>query len=325
MTDTFYSFGSPVAYRAASVRLARMTKARVASIKYRLSPNNTFPAAILDTLIAYASLISPPAGAPWSAVPADKIVLAGNSAGSNLELGLTKFLLEWAKISPTSEISDFHGHPLILSLPAGIASVSGWCDPCDALPSWHANGEYDILGVLQPVCMPNHPTDSLWPTTPPREHPYCVAATLDHELICPAAVRDWHGAPPMWFACGSEERGVDGNRVVASQAAKSGVTVIWNEYEGMLHDFPLIMGKLPQAKHAMISWAHACMSMTTDDPSKKLQQSSATSWLMPDCKNNSMGDPRNLSPLPFGEIRKKMKEYNATRPVWTGKLGVPRL
>jgi acetyl esterase/lipase len=297
-----------------------MTKARVASIKYRLAPSHTFPAPILDTLLAYASLIYPPAGAPYSAVPADRIVLAGNSAGANLGLGLIKVLLELQKLSPSPGIS-FHGRDISLALPTGIATVSGWCDQCDALPSWHKNGEFDILGVLQPACMPNHPVDSIWPSNPPREHPYCVAATLDHELVSPAAVRDWTGAPPMWFACGSEERGVDGNRVVASQAARSGVVVSWNEYEGMLHDFPLVLGKLPQAKHAFELWARACK----DFASRKPGDSTAVKWMMPDCKKVELGSPRDISPLPFEEVRKKMKEYNDTRPVWTGRLGEAKL
>ncbi|KAH8692772.1 Alpha/Beta hydrolase protein [Talaromyces proteolyticus] len=299
-------FSSPAEYRAASVRLAKMTKARVASMRYRLAPNNSFPAPILDTLVAYASLIHPPPGAPWSAVPADRIVLAGNSAGANLGLGLIKFLLELQKLSgqPVPSIADFHGRTISLPLPAGIATVSGWCDQCDALPSWHKNGEYDILGVLQPACMPRHPTDSIWPTNPPREHPYCVAATLDHEL-----------------------RGIDGNRVVASQAAKSGVTVTWNEYEGMPHDFILIMRMLPQAKHALGLWVRACIDMFESKKGRQTAaKSSAIRWLMPDCKKNiDLGDPRDILPLPFEEVRKKMRAYNVTRPVWTGKLGEPHL
>jgi hypothetical protein len=143
----YYSFSSPAEFRAASVRLAKMTKARVASIRYRLAPNNPFPAQILDTLIAYANLIHPPHGATWSAVPADRIVITGNSSGANLGLGLIKFLLEWQRLSgqPVASFVDFHGRAISLPLPAGIATVSGWCDQCDALPSWHRNGEYDIL------------------------------------------------------------------------------------------------------------------------------------------------------------------------------------
>ncbi|KAK6827039.1 hypothetical protein RU639_004699 [Aspergillus parasiticus] len=211
-----HSFSSPAQYRASSVRLAKLTGARVASIKYRLAPSHTFPAPILDILIAYASLLYHPPGAFYPAVPANQIILAGISAGANLTLGLMKFLLELQKLSPSDATFDFHGQSVTLPLPAGLAI---------------------------PACMPGHPTDSLWPASPPREVPYCVAVTVDHEL----------------FACGCEERGVDGNRVVASQAAKSGVTVIWNDQVG-------------------------------------------------------------IAPLPLEDVKKRMKEYNATRSVWTGRL-----
>ncbi|PWY81568.1 alpha/beta-hydrolase [Aspergillus sclerotioniger CBS 115572] len=298
-----------------------MTKAPVASIKHRLAPSHTFPAPILDALVAYVSLLYPPAGAPYRPVPANKIILAGNSSGTNLCFGLTKVLLELQKLPRSDASIDFHRRRVTLPLPAGIATVGGWCDQCDALPSWHRNGEYDCLGVLQPPCMPGFPTDSVWPANPPREHPYCVAATLDHELVTPAAVGDWTGAPPMLLLCGCEEAGVDGNRVVASQAAKSGVSVLWNEYEGMPHEFPLIMSSLPQAKHAFELWARTCKDFAESKPVR----SSAVRWLMPDCGKEDLGDPRNLSPLPFTEVRRRMREYNATRSVWTGKLGQPRL
>jgi hypothetical protein len=95
----------------------------------------------------------------------------------------------------------------------------------------------------------------------------------------------------------------------------------------MPHDFILIMAKLPQAKHAMALWVRACIDIIE---SKKKRQapakSSAVQWLMPDCKKKvDLGDPRGISPIPFEEVRRKMREYNATRPVWTGKLGEPHL
>lgn len=139
-TNIIASFGSPAQYRAASARLAKMTKAPVASIKHRVALSHTFPAPILDTLVAYASLLYPPARAPYSAVPANKIILAGNSSGANLCFGLTKFLLELQNLPPSEASIDFHGRRVTLPLPAGISTVGGWCDHCDALPSWHKNG-----------------------------------------------------------------------------------------------------------------------------------------------------------------------------------------
>lgn len=120
-----HSFSSPAQYRASSIGLAKLTGARVASIKYRLTPSHTFPASILDILVAYASLLYPLAGAPYPAVPADQIILAGNSAGANITLGLMKLLLEVQKLPPSDATFDFHGQSVALPLPAGLAIVSG--------------------------------------------------------------------------------------------------------------------------------------------------------------------------------------------------------
>jgi hypothetical protein len=160
-----------------------------------------------------------------------------------------------------------------------------------------------------------------------REHPYCAGTTLDHEFVSPAAVRDWTGAPPTFFLYGGEERGIDGNRVVASQAAKSGVIVTWNEYEDMPRDFSLIRAKPPQAKHVMALWARAGFDFIASKKDVRIPAMPfATRLLMPDCKANiDLGGPRDMSPLPFEEVRRKMREYNASRPVWTGKLGEPHL
>lgn len=300
-----------------TTRLAKLTKARIASTSYRLSPQNTFPAPVLDVLIAYVSLLHPPPGAPYRAVPANKIVFAGNSAGGTLLFALIKFLIELSRLKqPQAPKIRFHGKEIgSIPLPAGLATVSGWCDPCDALPSWHTNGEYDFLGVLQPACIPGHPTDAIWPASPPREHPYCRAVTLDHDLVCAAAVQDWAGAPPTWFAVGCEEQGLDGNKVTASQMAKSGVSVEWNEYEGMTHEFVIMTSKLPQAKLAFEQWAAACQNFVNGKC-----KNGATHWLMPDARPVDIGPPTGLSPLPHAVIREKMREYNATRPIWTGKL-----
>ena len=315
------SFGSPREYRAASTRLARRTNARVASIRYRLAPANTFPGPILDTLVAYASLLYPPPGAHHNPVSADRIVFAGTSAGANLCFALIRCLLELRretkKMSRPDPTVHFHGREVSLPLPAGIATCSGWCDQCDALPSWREGGQNDILTVLQPALLPGYPSDRLWPSKPPREHPYCVAATLDHELVSPAAVRDWTGAPPMWFACGSEERGLDGIKVVASQAAKCGVPVLWNEYAGMPHEFALLLSRLPQSKHCFEAWADACKKLVEG----QVARSRAVTLNMPDCAEVESGEVTELAPLPFDEVKRRMKMQNGQRPVYRGGPG----
>ena len=146
---------------------------------------------MLDLLVAYASLIYPPPGSHHKSVSAKNIVISGNSAGANLCFALTKVLLELRR-EPTQQGPKilFHEQRVQLDLPAGVAVFSSWCDQCDVLPSWYEKGEQDILEQVQPAVMPNYPSDGIGPSKPPREHPYCAASTLDHELVSPVAIGD---------------------------------------------------------------------------------------------------------------------------------------
>jgi len=248
--------------------------------------------------------------------PPSKIVLAGNSAGANLAFGLTKFLLEFNKRADPSVL--FHGRRIRLPMPAGIAVVSGWCDQTDCLPSWLNPNAIDILTPLQPALWPDYPSDNIWPSRPPREHPYTRAINLDHELISPAAVRDWTGAPPMWFAVGELERGRDGNAVVASQAGRCGVHVSWTEWQGMCHEYMIITRGLPQASKTFNLWAEACKGFLVPNKAGQIA-SRAEMYCMPNCEPiNIEGGLDGLMVLPIRSIRQLMWLRNKQRPVWTG-------
>ena len=284
----------------------------MASIWYRLAPQHTFPTQLLDALVAYANLLHPPPGAAYTAVPANRLVLAGNSAGANLCFALLKVLLELQR-SADPEF-HFHDQRVRLPLPAGVTSCSGWIDQSACLPSWRLNGENDIFEVLHPMVTPKQPSDDIWPATPPREHPYCDAAMLDHELISPAAIEDWKGAPPMWIAAGGEERCLDGNKAVASQAMRCGVPVVWTEYSGMPHEFPLLLGQLPQAKHYLKRWAEICLAFVN----KQQVRSRSLRVQMPDCEEVEIQSLAESWVMSNKEIRERMKDRNARRQVFTG-------
>jgi monoterpene epsilon-lactone hydrolase len=74
-----YVFGSPRSHAPLLARLARLTGARVLGVDYRLAPEHPCPAAIEDALQAWDWLRD-------RGVPADQIVLAGDSAGGGLVL-----------------------------------------------------------------------------------------------------------------------------------------------------------------------------------------------------------------------------------------------
>jgi alpha/beta hydrolase fold len=76
-----YISGSAATERTATLRLAELSRSRVLSVDYRLSPKYIFPAALLDAIIAYKFLVQPPQGATHSAVDPGKLIIAGDSAG----------------------------------------------------------------------------------------------------------------------------------------------------------------------------------------------------------------------------------------------------
>ena len=84
---------------------------------------------------------------------------------------------------------------------------------------------------------------------------------LCHPLVSPAIAESWTNFPPMWVACG-EESTLDSCKVVASRAADQGTTIIWEEFEGLPHVFPLLPGlsQLPQVKRCLKDWAEFCRS-----------------------------------------------------------------
>lgn len=60
------------------------------------------------------------------------------------------------------------------------------------------------------------------------------------------------------MALGSKERMVDGAKSVAQRAARDGVPVIWDEYELMPHNWPVILRDHPHSINCYQSWADAC-------------------------------------------------------------------
>src|SRR3954466_9971822 len=132
----------PCSHRVPVAHLSHRTGAPVLSVRYRLAPQNPFPAGLVDALTAYLSLIHPPAGSLHKPVPANKIVLAGDSAGGNLSLVLLQTLLTLHRASHTIR---FHGKEIPIELPGGVATVSPWCDVTRSMPSIRKNAVFDYL------------------------------------------------------------------------------------------------------------------------------------------------------------------------------------
>ena len=92
---------------------------RTACIEYRLAPEHPYPAAIEDAYAAYLSILS-------SGYSADTVILAGESAGGGLAYALALKLKDEG-----------------VDLPAGIISISPWCDLTLSGCSYEKNKDVD--------------------------------------------------------------------------------------------------------------------------------------------------------------------------------------
>ncbi|KAL9636603.1 MAG: hypothetical protein Q9204_002199 [Flavoplaca sp. TL-2023a] len=251
----------PAARRATTSILSQLTGGRCLSIQYRLAPQNPFPAALLDCLVAYLTLLYPSQGSFHGPVPAREVVFAGDSSGAGLAMSIIQVILHARKQQKTTEpILLFHGRKVGLPMPAGLAFQSPSFDTqLNTLPSWAANYEYDTVPPEPPGYDPEFPTDEVWPSNPARGNYYCETSMLYHPLVCAMGARNWVGCPPIYMAIGSKERIVDAAKFVAQNVAKQGIVVLWDEYELMPHNWPMGFPSHPNSEKCYHSWAKACL------------------------------------------------------------------
>jgi len=254
-----YYMNNAARYHATTSKLAKMTGGRCISFSYRLSPQNTFPAALMDALLVYMCLLYPPPGSFHTAIPASSIVFAGDSAGANLALSLLQLILSpsgrKAKLDLHSQKQERGGIPC----PAGVALLSAGLDMSFALSSWEANARYDIFsGGDFTFLKPNFTACGIWPSNPPRGHVYCDVSLLRHPLVSPCLSRSWKGSPPLWF-CGGQEIMSDPVRLVVKSAASDDVPVVYEEYAEMPHDFPILGDNWPWAQTESWEQSITCM------------------------------------------------------------------
>ena len=81
-----YFTGSAAMERTATFNVARLSEGRVFAVDYRLAPQHSFPAALIDAIVAYKYLVEPPEGALHDPVDPKKLVIAGDSAGVRISL-----------------------------------------------------------------------------------------------------------------------------------------------------------------------------------------------------------------------------------------------
>lgn len=233
-------------------KLVEGSPARCFSIEYRLAPQDPFPAALVDTLVTYLSLLYPEAGSHLHPVPATSIGVCGDSCGGNLAAAFLQLLLHWQR---TGQKIEFGGRAVQVPLPAGAAIHSGYMDLARSLPSEEKNLAFDVIpsAFESPFPVDKYIQDSTWPCNSPRHHVYAPTSLISHPLVSPTAATDWRNCPTrVWFGVG-EECLADGNIVLAKAMAQCGIHVRLDVYRGMPHNF---LVQLPSGVQGRACGAH---------------------------------------------------------------------
>ncbi|KAI0450797.1 alpha/beta hydrolase fold-domain-containing protein [Xylaria acuta] len=289
-----YYLCDPSTHRQLSKRLAKTMGGRVYSVRYRLAPQHPFPAALLDALVSYFTLLYPPPGSMHEAVSARDIVFGGDSAGGNLALALTQTLVQLRR--QNVKISWF-GMKRNVPLPAGVTVLSPWLDILQSMPSWSTNSKWDYLPGPDVHEGREHPADDIWPTTPPREHLYVDDAFRLHPLVSLHLSSSWEGLPPVWISCGWEAL-ADEDRYLVSRLRAGGVPVVFEEYEAMPHVFAVVLPKVAQAERCVQGWARF-ITATRKEPASI---ASSYTYIKAKTLEETEGDVEKLTPFQQRDI-----------------------
>lgn len=201
-------------YRRFAVKYSKLSfGADVLSVDYRVAPEHPFPAAVEDAVWAYKWLLEE------KKYSSSQIVVAGDSAGGGLALGLCMYLKD-------------HGIPL----PGGIITMSPWTDVTLSGESYVENYEIDPL-------FGNSKENMLYQCS------YIGDADPKNPYLSPL-FGDYKYFPPMLMQVGSYEVLLSDTLQVAKKAKQAGVKVRTSVYNGMFHVFQMGLDLIPESREA---------------------------------------------------------------------------
>ncbi|KAF8433384.1 Alpha/Beta hydrolase protein [Terfezia claveryi] len=213
--------------------------------RYRLAPQNPFPAAVVDALVSYLYLLHPSSSLHSPYTPS-QIFIGGDSAGGGLTLSLIQVLL-WFQ-TPNSDGSKktirWMGKHIELTLPKGLIIMSGWVDAARCLPSEDSCARGDYIPTPKQGSKSRYRQSEAWPADPPRTLFYADDTAITHPLVSPVMARGWEGCPPVWW-CVGDECLRDSNLFFAHRLLTSFVPLQFEKYTNMPHVFPMILTRNP--------------------------------------------------------------------------------
>lgn len=207
-----YTLCSPATHRGLAGRLALTCDARILLIAYRLAPDNPFPAALEDALIAYHWLLA-------EGISAEQIALGGDSAGGGLVLSTVVSLREAGE-----------------TLPAALFLLSPWTDLTFSGESMRTRKKID----------PMFGGDSGSSFAPA----YVGTHDPAHPLISPLFA-DLHGLPPTLIQVGNDEILLSDSTRLEEKMKAMGVDARLEVWDGMWHVFQVFAPWVPESGQAI--------------------------------------------------------------------------
>ncbi|KAK1782214.1 alpha/beta hydrolase fold-domain-containing protein [Copromyces sp. CBS 386.78] len=306
-----YWLMDPATHRPTCRELAKRTGGRCYSVRYRLAPQNPFPAAVMDALVSYLGLLYPPPDAFHEAVKPEHMVIAGDSAGGNLSLALLQLLMQLQRSGTTV---SWLGEERSVPLPAGVAVNSPWMDITHSSPSCVTNAPFDYLPGLEAQDNADKSRDhcAAWPANPLRMSMYVADDYIMHPLVSLLLAPSWRGAPPTYICTGWEML-ADEDRFTAARLHAEGVSVTFEEYEGMPHCFAMLLKNLREADRCMEGWSRFISRVTTKPAAseQEVDEKNTTRSTFTTIHSGTLAekelDPMTLSPYTEEEIREKIR------------------
>lgn len=193
--------------------VALACNARTLAPDYRLAPEHPYPAALDDALAAYKWLLD-------HGTDPKRLIVSGDSAGGGLSAALLLKLREEG-----------------LPLPALGVLISPWVDLACTRPSMQANAPYDWISPQ---------LAKVWSGF------YRSGRAADDPLISPIH-GNLEGLPPLLVQVGKAEILHDQGKEFAERAARQGVSVMFEAWDEMNHEFHSFAPRVEEASDALAS------------------------------------------------------------------------
>jgi acetyl esterase/lipase len=221
-----FRIGSPLAYRSFAAHIAAFIGGRVIVPRYRLAPEDPYPAGLEDVSRVWRHVASRPE-------LAQRTVVAGDSAGGGLAASVALAHLESGP------------------QPAGVACLSPWVDLTLTSETFESRASTDRLF-------------SLGSALEARDM-YLGSRSPDDALVSPA-LGDWRGAPPFFVAAGDAEVLLGDSLRLAERITSDGGDVELHVFDDMPHIWIVNHPAFPEATRGLELFAAFVKRVTSRTP-----------------------------------------------------------